>query len=201
MSIHTIKYSYKLRPQSALDKKSRKVYAYPIAAGRTTGSDIAENLTASTTLTRTDVDAVLAGLREQLIDGLRRGEIIVIEGIGSFQVRLKSEQGADTGGKFRLDNLHVGGVCFRPAAAFLAAVQDVGFQLTAAPLPYSPTDEKISLMLDELFEHNNSITTTDVMRYMNISRRRSLCLLARLTDEGRLVRLGHGTNTLYVRNL
>ena len=198
-SINTINYTLQLRPETGIDKKKRLVWARPVLTGTVDNSDIAQELSRSTTLTPTDVEAVLTGLGEKLMEHLRHGELVRLNGIGSFSVRIKSEQGADKKGHFRMEDLHVSGILFRPSKEFLSKVQDVDFNLTPGPSVEMPSDEEISLKLDEHFARIPTITSTDIMQMFGISRHRSLNIIAKLVERGTLVRNGRGSSTHYVK--
>lgn len=198
MCAKIIKYAMQMRPQSELDKKMRLVYARPVLSGRAENKDIIKELSDSTTLTATDIEAVLTGLRERLVYHLRNGELVTLNGIGSFRVRIKSQQAADSDGHVKMEDLHVSGVQFKPSQEFLSKVQDVDFKLTAGTSINMPSDKEISLKLDEHFSRTSYITTSDIMRAFRLSRRRSLQIAAQLVERGILVRNGKGSTTHYV---
>lgn len=199
MGVYTINYAMQLRSLSGWEKKKRQVFARPVIKGKSGNADIAEALVRSTTLTRADIEAVLTGLGEQLVDCLRRGELVTLDGIGSFSVRIKSEQTTDSKGKVKLDDLHVSGVLFKPSRDFLNKVQEVSFKPTAGPVVTMPSDEEVALKMDAHFESSDYITSSDVIRMFRVSQRRCRMLLQRLVDEGRLLRRGHGPTTHYIR--
>lgn len=198
MSIHTIDYALQLRQQTSLDKKKRIVYARPVLSGKSGDDEITEELVHSTTLTSSDIAAVLTGLGERLAEHLRRGELVTLKGIGSFSVRIKSEQGRKKNGRVSMTDLRVSGILFRPAPEFLRTVQDVDFSLTAGPVVKTPSEEKITAALDKHFAKTGFITSSDVMRELRVSRRRSRQILTQLVDDGVLTRRGTGPMTHYV---
>ena len=198
MSIHTIDYTMQLRQQSAIDKKKRVVYARPVLRGKVGNEEITEELVRSTTLTASDIAAVLTGLGERLAEHLRQGELVTLKGIGSFSVRIKSEQGKKKNGRVKMTDLHVSGVLFRPATDFLETVQEVEFNLTAGPTVRMPSEEKISTALQKHFSKTGFITSSDIMEELHVSRRRSRQILTQLVDGGVLTRRGKGPMTHYV---
>jgi len=131
---------------------------------------------------------------------LRRGELVTLDGIGSFGVRLKSEQGKDAKGKLRMDDLHVSGVLFRPADEFLTKVQNVEFKLIGGARLDMPSDEEIELMLRERFAKTDYITCSQIARALQVSRRRSYQIVEQLVEQNVLARRGVGPTTHYVLN-
>jgi len=198
MSNNTIDYTLKLRPERASDKKQRRVYSSPVFREKVDSKDIASELVSSTTLTETDIIAVLTGLSERLASHLRSGELVTLEGIGSFGVRLKSEQGTDRKGRLTTKDTRVSGILFRPSEEFLTKVRDVHFRLTAGPRIKMPDDEEILQKLNEHFATKDFITCPVLADKLGVSKRRSHQIAARLVEQGILSRRGRGSTTHYV---
>ena len=95
-------------------KAAKKWYAMAKSSGELTfrklGKEIAEG---STTVSDTDVLAVLNDLTKILRRHLENGEIVRFGDFGSFQISIKSE-GAETAEKFHASMIKSAKVVFRP---------------------------------------------------------------------------------------
>ena len=59
--------------------------------GELTMEKLARRINNSTTVTQTDCRAVLIGMKEHIIEALTEGQVVVLEGLGRFQVTLQGK--------------------------------------------------------------------------------------------------------------
>ena len=66
-------------------------HAQAVKTGELTMEKLARRINNSTTVTQTDCRAVLIGMKEHIIEALTEGQVVVLEGLGRFQVTLQGK--------------------------------------------------------------------------------------------------------------
>lgn len=96
---------YKVVRMNVPSKEGRvnKYYARAVAAGRSTLSMISDAISAKTTVTPTDVKAVVDALWREIRDRLRQGQIVEIGELGNFQLTIYNKRGAATAKEYTTD--------------------------------------------------------------------------------------------------
>ncbi len=96
-----------------------KWYGRSLVLNEISTKELAEEISHSTTVTYADVVAVLAETCEKFKDHLQNSEKVVLDGLGSFRVGMKTAP-ADTAGEFTANNITGYRVIFRPEVTFTA---------------------------------------------------------------------------------
>ena len=125
-----------------------KFYARAISVGQETLQTMAKEMSADCTINEEDCLVVLDGIRNQIIQGLKAGKIVRIDGFGTFRPTiisngkkcpLASEYLADAS-KFNPTSAIAGAkIIFTPAKELKAAVR------ASASLKYTPVEESKSI--------------------------------------------------------
>lgn len=100
----------------------KKYYAKMQAKDAVSLDQIAEDIAYSTTLTDSDVIAVIRAFIRQMNKHLANGMIVRAENLGSFQLQLQST-GADTVKDFKPSNITGVNIQFRPGKTLRAATR------------------------------------------------------------------------------
>ena len=105
---------YKVIPRKS--PKDRSVKYYGVQHTRQMSEqDFVERIVQKNTVTRADVLAVIASIREELVYSIRNGNSVTLPEIGTFGFSLKTK-GAETKAKFVADNIKSLLVRFKPSS-------------------------------------------------------------------------------------
>ena len=105
---------YKVIPRKS--PKDRSVKYYGVQHTRQMSEqDFVERIVQKNTVTRADVLAVIASIREELVYSIRNGNSVTLPEIGTFGFTIKT-RGAETKAKFVADNIKSRLVRFKPSA-------------------------------------------------------------------------------------
>lgn len=170
---------------------------YPVVAQSMTFTTegICRHASKASTLTDADIKGMLAMLREVLIDKLRQGQRVDLEGIGTFAPVLTSDEAIDDpNGKQLARHLHFSGVQFRPKKKLVSALAGVSFHRTKTPGVVTKllTDAELMARLRSFRDKTgrNLFSRKDFELATGYSRARSAQALPRLVAEGFLDKLG-----------
>ena len=110
--------TYSVVPRKNLLKKDdpAKYYAQAQASGDVDEKEMARRIEKSCTVTRADVSAVLVALEDTIAEGLQKGEIVRLGGIGTFQVGLAGK-GVVKEEDFNVSQIKSAHINFRPGEA------------------------------------------------------------------------------------
>ena len=105
---------YKVIPRKS--PKDRSVKYYGVQHTRQMSEqDFVERIVQKNTVTRADVLAVIASIREELVYSIRNGNSVTLPEIGTFGFSIKT-RGAETKEKFVVDNIKSLHVRFKPSS-------------------------------------------------------------------------------------
>ena len=105
---------YKVIPRKS--PKDRSVKYYGVQHTRQMSEqDFVERIVQKNTVTRADVLAVIASIREELVYSIRNGNSVTLPEIGTFGFTIKT-RGAETKAKFVADNIKSLLVRFKPSS-------------------------------------------------------------------------------------
>ena len=112
---------YKVIPRKS--PKDRSVKYYGVQHTRQMSEqDFVERIVQKNTVTRADVLAVIASIREELVYSIRNGNSVTLPEIGTFGFTIKT-RGAETKAKFVADNIKQLLVRFKPSSTLKYDVQ------------------------------------------------------------------------------
>ncbi|MDO4950146.1 MAG: HU family DNA-binding protein [Bacteroidales bacterium] len=106
-----------------------KYYAQAQSSGDVTTRELGDRIQRSCSATYSDVMAVLTGLETEITDALKRGEIVRLGDLGSFQLSLSTKSGGASSEEL-LDASFIrkARIVFRPGLALRSAPKDLTFQ-------------------------------------------------------------------------
>ena len=105
---------YKVIPRKSPRDRSVKYYGVQHTR-QMSEQDFVERIVQKNTVTRADVLAVIASIREELVYSIRNGNSVTLPEIGTFGFSLKTK-GAETKAKFVADNIKSLHVRFKPSS-------------------------------------------------------------------------------------
>lgn len=115
----------------------QKYYATPVYTGETNLRNLGDELSARSTVTKTDAIAVLTGLVDLIAERLKNGDIVRLGDLGSFRISVSSS-GEDTAEQVSSRSIRKNRVNFRPAQELQNALSDLSFEkvrdITANPV-------------------------------------------------------------------
>lgn len=116
--------TYSVVPRKNLLKKEEpaKYYAQAQASGDVGLDEMSTRIEKACTVHGADVLAVLKVLEDELVDGLKRGEIVRLGNIGTFQLGLKSD-GVEKAEDFKATQIKKAKVNFRPGVGLADALK------------------------------------------------------------------------------
>lgn len=100
----------------------KKWYGKAVSMGVVTTKQLAEEISHSTTVTRSDIMAVLIELFEAMKTHLQNSQTVSLDEIGSFRVGIKSKV-ADTADAFTASNIYGYRIIYSPDTKFVASGQ------------------------------------------------------------------------------
>ena len=105
---------YKVIPRKSPRDRSIKYYGVQHTR-QMSEQDFVERIVQKNTVTRADVLAVIASIREELVYSIRNGNSVTLPEIGTFGFTIKT-RGAETKAKFVADNIKQLLVRFKPSS-------------------------------------------------------------------------------------
>ena len=105
---------YKVIPRKSPKDRSIKYYGVQHTR-QMSEQDFVERIVQKNTVTRADVLAVIASIREELVYSIRNGNSVTLPEIGTFGFSIKT-RGAETKAKFVADNIKSLLVRFKPSS-------------------------------------------------------------------------------------
>ena len=112
---------YKVIPRKSPKDRSIKYYGVQHTR-QMSEQDFVERIVQKNTVTRADVLAVIASIREELVYSIRNGNSVTLPEIGTFGFSIKT-RGAETKAKFVADNIKSLLVRFKPSSKLKYDVQ------------------------------------------------------------------------------
>ena len=112
---------YKVIPRKSPKDRSIKYYGVQHTR-QMSEQDFVERIAQKNTVTRADVLAVIASIREELVYSIRNGNSVTLPEIGTFGFTIKT-RGAETKAKFVADNIKQLLVRFKPSSKLKYDVQ------------------------------------------------------------------------------
>ena len=105
---------YKVIPRKSPRDRSVKYYGVQHTR-QMSEQDFVERIVQKNTVTRADVLAVIASIREELVYSIRNGNSVTLPEIGTFGFSIKT-RGAETKEKFVVDNIKALHIRFKPSS-------------------------------------------------------------------------------------
>lgn len=194
-----IKYDFYENP-NINSKNNKSKYHIRICNKQSIGTkDIISNISKKSTLTSIDINAVITAFQDEIAYQLGQGKIIHLEGLCSFDISLKTENGICTG-KENAQKIVLKSVNINPEKEFTEKVKEHLCKRERVKGKHSEvlTDEKVDEILTEYFKKEKSITRPILQHICSITRYMAMIHIKRLTDSGKLANIGFKNHPLYV---
>lgn len=102
-----------------------------------TSDQMAEDICFNSTLTPSDVQAVIVSLKQQFINALSMGKTVSLDGIGTFSLSIGTAHPMYDGEKVKAKDICLKGITFRPTKSLIEGLEGIHFvphQDISAPL-------------------------------------------------------------------
>jgi len=107
--------------------KEKKQYASPVNAGNLTIKDLAKDIAGRSSLTRGDIENVLANFLDELPNYLKIGMSVKLGEFGTMRLSLKSE-GVEHDKKFDASKIKGVKIIFTPSSELKKSLDDITFE-------------------------------------------------------------------------
>lgn len=163
---------------------------------------IAQNIQGATALTRADVIATIAALRDEIAFQLMSGCSVHLPGIGYFSLAVKGDIYEDPrNNHVRLHNAEVRTVNFRPDTEMMDILRYTEFENATYRFrsPSMPTEKEIDSAIEALLAEKPYMTVDDLRDRLNLSQSTAYRITKHLCEGGRLRNIGTRYRKAYVR--
>lgn len=196
-----IKYDFYKNPDNK-EGKLKSEYHIRVCGQQTISTKrIIELIHNASTLTPTDINAVIIAFQDEIANQLAQGNIVKLEGLCSFNISLKSANGTCTG-KENGKGIVLKSVNINPEKEFTERVKELaaenGMEKVMARHSGDVSDEKIDRILTNYFTTNKAITRQKLQDICSTTRYMAMQQIKRLTDSGKLINIGFKNHPLYV---
>lgn len=196
-----IKFDFYKNP-NIKSENSKSEYHIRICDRQTIGTKgIVENIHMKSTLTSTDINAVIIAFQDEIANQLGQGKIVRLEGLCSFDISLKPKSGICTG-KENSKEIELKSVNINPEKEFMERVQkcinETGMEKVTGNHSGETSDETVDKILTEYFSKKESITRPVLQRICSLTRYMATIHIKRLTESGKIVNIGFRNHPLYV---
>lgn len=196
-----IKYDFYTNP-NIKSENSKSEYHIRVCGQQTISTKrIIELIHNASTLTPTDINAVIFAFQDEIANQLAQGNIVKLEGLCSFNISLKSANGTCTG-KENGKAIEVKSVNINPEKEFTERVKELasknGMEKVIARHSDAITDEKVDRILTNYFSTNKAITRPKLQDICSTTRYMAMQQIKRLTESGKLVNVGFENHPLYM---
>jgi predicted histone-like DNA-binding protein len=192
---------YKNLPKGDTETGKQEVTYHPRLSGnnKVTEKELTAQVSERIGLSQAVVMSVLQGLTDQLVEQLKQGNQVNVDGIGSFALALGVKEPIYEKTPRKPEKVMVTGVNFRPAKGLLQAASQTHFARTKNPIHSTAlTEEVIMERLKAYLDEHHFIQHRSFQDLMHQSRSTSYRLLKRLMENGTLVRMGTSFSPYYV---
>ena len=196
-----IKFDFYKNP-NLKSENSKSEYHIRICDRQTIGTKgIVENIHMKSTLTATDINAVIIAFQDEIANQLGQGKIVRLEGLCSFDISLKPKNGICTGEE-NSKEIVLKSVNINPEKEFMERVQKcintTGMEKVTGKHSRVISDEKVDKILTEYFGKKDSITRPILQNICSLTRYMAAIQIKRLLEEGKLSNIGFKNHPLYV---
>lgn len=194
-----IQYEFYRTPNPDQKTKKKRYHARVVPCGIVTTDKLAEEIHKESTLTKTDVKAVLMSLADKLAEHLGEGRKVHLEGIGYFQVNLHCKEEVRSISGVRSENIAFKSVSFRSDVDLKKELRNKKIRRSKTKPHSMPlSDSAIDKKLTEHFAVHPSLIRRE-FQILCLQTRSTACrLINRLVEEGKLKNIGTEYSPVYV---
>lgn len=163
---------------------------------------LSRQIVRGTSMTSGDLIGALVSLNNEMAEQLMAGRRVHLPGLGYFSLAVKGDLYEDPKtGKMRLRNAQVRTVKFRPDRQMMEALCETKFENATYRDGFydAPTDEEIDAALVRLFDAQEVVVTSRLLRELGVSRSVGYRLVKRLEAEGKLRNVGTPHRKIFMR--
>lgn len=182
------------------DRKDKQTIHARITLNGNVGTDeLRRKIQMRSSLTETDVSAVLDALSHVMGEELAEGRQVHLDGIGYFHPTLKCDKGITHDTKRKNEKVKLKGIKFRADQALKNEVgrvklKNFGHGGHSGKL----SDVEVDMRLREYFAEHQLMTRADFQRVCGFMRTKAMQHLKRLREEGKIENIGRLTQPIYV---
>ena len=182
------------------DREDKKIpHARIISQGTLDTKYMCKMISMSSTISSADVKGVLEALNFWMGFHLAEGNSIELDGLGYFTPTLKSRTVTDENGKAKVI-AEADTVSFRCATSLKDQVREAGLeQVKKAKTEKLTQEQRLENIMKEV-NKNRCINTGTCVQINHYSRFMALNDLKLLIDRNKLVQIGRGKQTMYIRS-
>lgn len=193
-----VKYDLYQTPSPTGKNKKIKLHAR-VKTTETIGmKKLAKNIQSRCTLTEADIKGVLSAMKDSIIDVLKEGERVHIEGLGFFQMTLQCPQ-VSSAQEIRAESISFKSIAFRPEKELKGEFVDTHF-VRAEVKNHSQdcSDTSIQMQLTEYFKEHDYITRSEFAKLCQLTTTTACRRIKILVQNGELQREGIYRSPIYV---
>ena len=192
-----VKYDFYETPVPGGEKKKKKLHVRVVPEGTTDSKKLAELIHSRSTLTKGDISAVIASLEEVVVELLKSGGRVHLDGIGYFEMTLSCPS-VSSAKEIRAESVRFKSVAFRPEKQLKRAFADTVFVRSESKKHSALLSEaEIDGLLTGYFARNGYITRSEFERLCKLTRTTANRRLAELVKAGKLRRGGVYRSPVY----
>jgi predicted histone-like DNA-binding protein len=166
-------------------------------------NELKDYLCDSSTVTKSDVSAVVEGIKDYLITHLTAGERVHIKGIGYFSPSIYTPS-FDNRKKFKSQDIQLRGVNFESDAEFKKGLkgQTIHYKLGTGSCSKSYTDEALYSVLNTFFESHETMTLKEFQYLAGMTHSTAYRRIKELCSQPQpaIRKIGPRNSTIYVVN-
>ncbi|MCL3853718.1 HU family DNA-binding protein [Parabacteroides sp. GYB001] len=183
------------------DREDKQVpHARIISQGTLDTKYMCKMISMSSTISSADVKGVLEALNFWMGFCLSEGNSIELDGLGYFTPTLKSKITTDENGKNKVQ-AEIDSVSFRCATSLKEQVREAGLELVKKTNTEKlPQEQRLENIMAEV-EKNKCINRSACMKLNHCSQFMALNDLKQLINSNKLIQIGGGKQTMYIRSL
>lgn len=194
MSAH---YDFYKNPSPKDSKKRPRYHARVVPHGTVSTEALADKIHSRCTVTTADVKAVLTSLSDVVIEELREGRRVYIEGLGYLIITLECPEIQSTK-EIRAESIHFKSVAFRPEAALKKQLRFIEFERVPVKNHSSElTPVRIDDLLTTYFAQHPRLTRLDFQCLCGYTTATANRRLKELRESGKLINIGARRSPLY----
>ena len=183
------------------DREDKQVpHARIISQGTLDTKYMCKMISMSSTISSADVKGVLEALNFWMGFCLSEGNSIELDGLGYFTPTLKSKITTDENGKNKVQ-AEIDSVSFRCATSLKEQVREAGLELVKKTNTEKlPQEQRLKNIMTEV-EENECINRSTCMKLNRCNQFIALNDLKQLINSNKLIQIGGGKQTMYIRSV
>lgn len=181
------------------EKDKNTIHARITLNGKVGTDELRRKIQQRSSLTETDVSAVLDALSHVMGEELAEGRQVHLDGIGYFYPTLKCEKGITKDTKRKNEKVKLKGIKFRADQGLKNEIGHVKLKnFVHGGHSKKLSELEVDMRLKEYFATHQLMTRTDFQHLCGFMRSKALQHLKRLREEGKIENIGRLTQPIYV---